>query len=133
LLEGIALAGHMTVHIGPPSVGNGGNNPVSIPPVNPVDYEFIYYTKSDMEFSLAISPGILFGTRSRFSGMYVAYGGGLVLDANGTGPGIYSSIGYNSDEDFGFNAEFKQALGFDFESESVLAPYALRVGLTFGF
>lgn len=127
-----AFAGEITVHIGPPSLGNGGNNPVSIPPVNPLDYEVIYLTKKDVEWNVAASPGLLVGSRSRFGSLYVSYGGGLVLDANGAGPGIYSSIGYNSNRKFGFNAEFKQALGFDFETESVLAPYALRLGVTFG-
>jgi hypothetical protein len=121
-------AGTLTVHVGPASVGSGGSNPISIPPTNPLDYEFIWLTDNDFESNYAVSPGFLFGNRTRMESLYVSLGGGLVIDANGTGPGIYSSLGYNTTGNAGFNAEFKQALGFDFGTETVLAPYAVRIG-----
>lgn len=128
-----AFAGELTVHIGPPSLGNGGSNPVSIPPVNPIEYEFIWLTDNDFESNIAVSPGLLFGNRSELGNLYFSLGGGLVINANGSGPGVYSSFGYSGDGTLAFNAEFKQALGFDFSSETILAPYAIRLGAVYRF
>ena len=132
LFAGKGVAGDLTVHLGPPSIGNGGNNPLSIPPVNPIDYEFTYITDGGFETNLGISPGLLFGKRSEFSsGLYGAIGAGLVLDFNGTGPGVYTSVGGNFGGDnsrFKFNVEFKQALAV--AGGRLISPYAFRLGLT---
>jgi hypothetical protein len=129
LLAAPALASQWTIHVGPPSVGNGGSNPVSLPPVNPIEYEVELCTDSGTEWNFAVTPGILAGARTTFAkNFYSSFGGGYVINANGSGPGIYSSLGANI---AWFNMEFKQALGFDFDSNSLLSPYAIRVGVTF--
>lgn len=127
-----ASAGELTVHVGPPATGNGGTNPVSVPPVNFVEYEVQWVTASGFESNIAVTPGLLFGGRSKLgNNFYVAMGGGFVLDANGGGPGVYSSLGYTGPGTTAFNAEFKQALGYDTEAKKVVSPYAIRVGLSF--
>lgn len=128
-----ALATEITAHVGPPSVGAGGANPVSVPPTNPLEWEFEYVTDKDYEFNLAATPGLLFGARSENSnGVYVSFGGGLVISSNGAGPGVYSSFGYNSGgKTYKFNAEVKQAVGFNFSTNALISPYALRLGMTF--
>lgn len=128
-----ALAGSLTVHVGPASVGNGGSNPLAIPPVDPLQYEFIWLTDKDFESNISVSPGFLFGNRTRMGTLYVGLGGGLVIDANGVGPGVYSSIGYNGTGKIAFNAEFKQALGYDYEADTIIAPYAIRLGASYKF
>lgn len=123
-----ALAGTFTVHVGPPAIGNGGPNPISIPPVRVVEYELQYCTDAGTEWNLAQTPGILVGSRTVFaSSYYVSLGGGMVISANGTGPGVYSSIGANFDW---FNLEFKQAVGFDYDANQLISPYAIRIGAT---
>lgn len=127
-----AAAGSMTVHVGPPSVGSGGSNPVSIPPVNPLEYELIYVTDKDYEFCGAISPGLLFGKRSDVNGgLYVSFGGGLIIDGNGSGLGGYSAFGWETKGSVRFNAEYKQALGYAFGRGNVLNPFAIRLGVSF--
>lgn len=124
-----AVAGQLTVHVGPPSVGNGGSNPISIPPVNLYEYEVEYIGNSGNEWNFSVTPGILYGSRSVFAkDYYASFGGGYVINVNGSGPGIYASIGANLKW---FNMEFKQALGFDFDANRMLSPYAIRVGVTF--
>jgi hypothetical protein len=128
-----AYGGDMTVHVGPPSLGSGGSNPVSFPPVNPLEYEIIYITDARTEFCLAAVPGLLFGKRSdsSSSGAYISFGGGLVIDSNGAGPGVYSSFGWESKGSIRFNAEYKQAVGFDFGGDTIISPFAIRVGAAF--
>lgn len=123
-----AMAGTLTVHIGPPSVGTGGTNPTSIPPFDPLEYEVEWITKGGFESNIAITPGILFGARSRMEHLYVGFGGGLVISANGTGPGCYTSFGVNAAH---FNAEIKQAIGWDFGANQMVSPYAIRLGMSF--
>ena len=130
----VAAAGSITLHLGPPGVGSGGANPVSIPPTNILEYELEYITNNDFETCLGISPGIFFGKRTRVSsgGAYVGLGGGAVIDTNGAGPGIYSSLGFNSSgKVIQFNAEVKQAIGIDFSHHILISPYAVRIGATF--
>lgn len=122
----------VTVHVGPPSIGNGGSNPISVPPVDLQEYEVTLVTKSGFESNIAITPGLLFGIRDTFnSDFYVSFGGGLVIDANGTGPGAYSAFGIDRGQKLRFNFEYKQALGFDFGSSTMLCPYAVRIGASY--
>ena len=129
-----AFAGALTLHVGPPGIGSGGANPLSIPPVNILEYEVEYITSNDFETCLSVSPGIFFGKRTRIlrGSTYVGLGGGIVIDTNGAGPGAYSSIGYNTSGSFiQFNMEVKQAIGIDSTSHKLISPYALRIGATF--
>lgn len=127
-----ASAGEIIVHVGPPSVGQGGSNPLSVPPINPIEYEFEWISPKGFEANIGITPGLLFGIRSQTGGgFYVGAGGGLVISANGVGPGAYSSFGINVGKKVFFNAELKQALGIALQSNSIISPYALRVGMGF--
>ncbi len=121
----------LTVHVGPPSVGAGGSNPLSLPPLNPVEYEVVYLTDAGREWSIGLVPGILYGGRFQQGIFYVGVGGGLVISANGGGPGIYSSFGLDAGDRIKFNIEIKQALGIDLGSTGIVSPYALRIGATF--
>lgn len=123
----------LTIHVGPPSVGAGGSNPISIPPVQPVEYEVVYLTDKDREWSVGLVPGLLYGARFYQNPFYVGLGGGLVISVNGGGPGIYSSFGVNLGQSIQFNFEFKKALGLNLGSTSLVSPYALRMGVSFPF
>jgi hypothetical protein len=126
-----AEAGRLTAHFGPPAAGGGGANPVGIPPVDEADWEIEYVTDKDWETNVSIFPGLLFGRRSRLTnGVYVSGGGGLVMSLNGVGPGIYTALGWNYSW---LNVEYEQALGFDFSGDSLVSPYALRIGFGFDF
>jgi hypothetical protein len=125
-----ANAGEIIVHVGPPSVGQGGTNPLSVPPINPIEYEVQWISPRGFEANFGITPGLLFGARTPFSsGLYVGVGGGLVISANGVGPGAYSSFGWNLGKKIFFNTEFKQAIGIALNNNKLISPYALRVGM----
>lgn len=127
-----AQASLLTVHIGPPAIGTGGSNPLSIPPTNPIEYEVSYVSASKFESNISLSPGLLFGYRAGDDrGLYFGMGGGLVISSNGTGPGVYSSVGYHIGESIKFNIEFKQALGYALSSAHLVSPYAIRAGISF--
>ena len=130
-----AAASTVIFHVGPPSLGTGGANPISLPPVNIYEYELEYVTQSDWEADLAIIPGVFVGKRSRTQGggSYVSFGGGYAIDANGSGPGVYSALGYDYGKTIAWNFEFKQAIGYDFSKSTVVSPYALRIGAAFNF
>jgi hypothetical protein len=122
-----AIAGPLTLRMGPPGVGTGGTNPVGIPP-SAQDLDISYVTKSGWETSLSVVPGLFLGKRLDFKGPYMSLGGGVALSANGVGPGPYSAFGYDiGSGSFRFNIEYKQALGVT--TSGIVAPYALRVGI----
>jgi hypothetical protein len=127
-----SLYAQYTLHVGPVSIGSGGPNPISIPPINPLEYEFVWLRPGNQEVSLSISPGVFYGKRLKFSyGTYFSMGGGLVFDLNGLGPGIYSAFGYDGcGSYFCFNIEYKKALGITLKN--IISPYAVRIGVTFG-
>lgn len=122
--------GDLTVHIGPASVGGGGPNPISIPPINPLDYEFVWLTENHTEWSLSLFPGLLYGYRAVMqSGGYISAGAGMVLNIHGVGPGFYTAFGFDHCAWLCFNVEYKQAIGFI--PGMLINPYALRIGLVF--
>lgn len=127
------FAGELVINVGPPAVGAGGPNPVSIPPINPAEYQIAYATDHDWETSVSASPGLFFGRKSRTGSVYVGMGGGLVIDANGSGPGVDASLGYEAGKGVKFNAELRQAIGYSFGRRTVLSPYAIRLGVAFEF
>lgn len=133
LLSSKLYASSITAHIGPPALGSGGPNPLSIPPTNPLDYEFIYLTDSKKEIVLGITPGIFYGMREEFQkGFYMSFGGGVVINQAGVGPGIYTAFGFEGFCSYAcFNAEYKQALGI--RKNSLISPYAIRLGATYRF
>jgi len=117
----------LTMRLGPPGAGNGGPNPMSIPPGVP-DIEVTWLTSRNFEVNVALVPGLLFGQRWKGpEGIYVSGGGGLVINANGVGLGGYTGFGYEAGTGrIRFNAEFKQALGI--AGGGLISPYALRIG-----
>lgn len=127
-----AQGGTVTVHVGPPAIGSGGPNPISIPPLRITEYEVTYVTASKFESNISVTPGLLFGYRAGESrGVYYGLGGGLVIGGNGVGPGVYSSIGLNLGDTYKFNIEYKQALGLVIGGGRLISPYAVRIGMTF--
>ena len=126
-----AVAGTFTFRFGPPSLGQGGANPLGIPPGS-TDIEASYLTDGLWETSLSISPGLLIGKRHKINNFYVGLGGGLIIDANGSGLGPYSSFGWESSgSSVRYGIEYKQALGIT--GGGMISPYALRAGLGFVF
>ncbi|MDD9950681.1 MAG: hypothetical protein OXT67_03855 [Zetaproteobacteria bacterium] len=125
----IACGGDLMLKLGPPGVGNGGPNPLSIPPASLLDYEVSYLSSSDVEYSLSVVPGILVGVRhSNDSGVFAGVGGGLVISGLGSGLGGYYSVGYRSStRPYAFEIDLKQAFGLG--SGQLLTVYALRMGL----
>lgn len=129
----IVAKADITVHVGPPGLGRGGTNPLSLPPLSPLEYEVVWINSLSQEYTFSISPGFFFGYRHGvWRALYLSGGGGLVINANGLGPGVYSALGYDFciSSFFCFNAEYKQALGISYEA-FFLSPYAIRLGLTF--
>ncbi len=122
----------LTLHVGPIAGGAGGSNPISIPPVNIAEYELVYLTEDKTEWSLSIVPGVLYGYRSFLTkNAYVSLGGGIVLNFNGVGPGVYSALGYEFCFGPCFNVEYKQAVGHT--GRQLISAYAVRVGVSFDY
>ena len=120
----------LTLHLGPAAIGGGGANPLSIPPVNPLEYELVWLTDSHTEWSFGIVPGFLYGYRSAMGyGAYLSLGGGLVINRHGGGPGVYAAFGYSSCAWFCFNIEYKKAIGI--LPGMLIDPYAIRLGAVF--
>lgn len=112
--------------IGPTSLGVGGSNPPS--GIRAYEYQGLLLF-DDHEFLFSVAPGIFWSKRSSTKGAYISFGGGMVVDANGIGPGVNAGFGYNAFcEDQCLNIEFRKAIGF--VSGHILAPYAVRIGLT---
>ena len=126
-----SLASELVVKVGPASPGNGGSNPLALPPVDPLQYEFSYITDDDTEWSFGIVPGLFYGYRVKTEyDLYLSYGFGLAIGANGTGPGIYTAIGKEFTCGFVcFFAEYKQALGL--AGATIISPYAIRLGVSY--
>lgn len=128
-LAGTARAGSMTVSIGPEQVGNGGAYPMAMPPTDPFQWAFTAVTDGGFETTLSLCPGIILGHRFKADGIYVAVGGGIIIDANGVGAGPYSSFGYESgggSAGVHFTASYTQAIGFS--GGRYRAPSAMRFG-----
>ena len=127
-----AYAGELTLRFGPAGLGNGGTNPLGIPP-GPTDFDLTWLTASDWETSVSVSPGIFVGKRAwHESGLYLGVGGGIVISGNGVGVGPYAGIGGSPGEGpFRFNIELKQALGMT--SIGLISPYAFRLGVSYDF
>lgn len=122
-------ASGFAVRVGPPGIGRGGTNPITL---GPTDWQFEYISDSLLETHLSVT-GIFVGRRHPFSnGAYVSVGGGLPISANGTGLGVYSSFGV--DLICGlvcFSAEYQQAVGIS--GSTIISPYAVRLGISSWF
>ena len=128
-------AGQLTVQVGPPSIGMGGANPVSLPPLNPLEYAFIWIQENKSEWLFSIVPGLMYGKRMQLSDrFYTSLNVGLVINANGEGVGVGNAFGYSSGRFLGifsFNAELRQTIAIS--RFRLISPYAIRIGLTTSF
>lgn len=123
-----------TLHvlIGPPSIGQGGSNPVSVPPANPVDWQFTYVTDQNSEWLVSVVPGLLWGKRFYQGGLYAALGGGLLVTSSGVGVGVDHAYGYESEpflKRFRYQIEYRQVLGVG--NYGWQFPYTFRMGLSY--
>lgn len=111
--------------LGPPSVGQGGPNPITF---SPVEYQLQYLHSNNLEANASFT-GLFLGKRHPFAnGAYVSAGGGLVLSANGGGFGVYTAFGadFFCGTNVCMSAEYIKALGL--ASDGIVSPYAVRIG-----
>lgn len=122
------LANGITLNVGPLSGGQGGSNPLAIPPLNFSEYQLVYTTSQNSEFVLGIIPGIFYGVRTSERGpFYASIGAGLVIGYGGGGPGIMSSVGLNAFCSLVcLNVEYRQAIAPS--GKSLISPFAVRIG-----
>ncbi len=108
-------------------MGNGGSNPVGLPPAA-TDYELGFWTESGFEMSLGI-PCLCIGGRMESSwGGYLSLGGALVVNASGAGPGGYYAFGMQRMQGtIRWGIEYKAAVGVG--GGGLLLPYSLRASL----
>lgn len=132
LLTGKAYAGRFGALVGPPSLGQGGSNPVSIPPGNPTDWQLTYLTEQDREYVLSVIPGLFYGQRWRKDSLSIGFAGGLLISTNGVGVGLSQSLHWESEvfwDDWRFEAEYRQVIGVT--KIGLEFPYAIRLGVSF--
>lgn len=131
-LPSTAAAGGLSIRFGPPSIGTGGANPVSIPP-GVIDSQLGLVSKSGIEGSLSVT-GLFVGYRHPFAwGGYVSLGGGLAIARLALAPAIYSAFGMDllCGGWFCWSTEFIQAVGYG--GAGLGHPYAFRTGVSTWF
>lgn len=132
LCPSVLQARTLHVLIGPPSIGQGGSNPVSVPPANPVDWQFTYVTEQNREWLVSLVPGLLWGQRFYKEGFYAALGGGLLVTSSGLGIGVDHAYGYESGpflKRFRYQVEYRQVIGIG--NYGWQFPYTFRMGLSY--
>lgn len=120
--------------LGPPSLGQGGSNPLSIPPANPADWQLNYVNEAQRETVYSLLPGILYGQRFYLDQLYAALGGGLLFTSGGLGIGVYHAVGYQSEKflkSLRMHVEYRQVIGL--ANYGAQFPYTLRLGLSYEF
>ncbi len=125
-------ASSVALLLGPGIAGNGGSNPIGLPP-GLTDIAVKYVTSGGSELTLSVVPGVLFGKRYVDGGFYTSLGAGILVSASGVGLGAYSSFGYVSGSGSGihFNAEYTQTIGAN--GKGWTAPGAGRIGAVWSF
>jgi hypothetical protein len=127
-----ADASSIALRFGPPSLGGGGTNPLSIPP-QAMDMELVYVTSTNKEISFGLVPGILFGARmADRSGLYFSGGGGIIFNPDLATLGVYTAVGYSpACKAWCFEMEYKQSAGP--YRGNLVTPYAVRAGAAYRF
>lgn len=126
-VEGFGSA--FSFQTGATSIGSGGPNSLGVPPRS-TDIGLTYITKSLLELNLNLM-GITVGRRyySKWGGI-LGLGGGMVLDANGLGPGITALFGYEffrTKGGYALSLEYAPSLGLSFQG-IIISPYIMRIG-----
>src|SRR5688572_586401 len=132
LCPGALQAKTLHVLLGPPSIGHGGSNPVSVPPMNPVDWQFTYVTDANQEWLVSLVPGLLWGQRFYQGGLYAALGGGLLMTSSGVGVGLDHAYGYESGpflKRLRYQVEYRQVIGVS--EYGWQFPYTFRMGFSY--
>lgn len=127
-----AAAATLSALLGPPSLGQGGSNPLSIPPGNPLDWQASYRSDEGREWMLSLVPGVYYGQRWTKDRLTLGLGGGLLVGANGLGLGFYQSLGFATPafwKRYHFEAEYRQLIGYT--NIGLEFPYTLRMGLSY--
>ena len=124
-----AASASLGLHFGPPSLGSGGPNPLSIPP-GLADIGFSYQTNNQTDLQLSLV-GIGFGKRIVYqSGGYLSLGGAIPFSINGIGLGVYSIFGWQLFElgsGIAGNIEYLQMTGLSYLG--LVSPYSIRIGV----
>ena len=124
--------GRVSVLMGPPSMGQGGSNPLSLPP-SALDFHASYVTSEQSEFTLSVVPGAFYGKRWLGEhGLRAGFGAGVLLSLFGIGPALYQSVGWESPrlwDKLRLDAEFRQLVGVT--EIGLEFPYVLRMGLSY--
>lgn len=125
------LASEVQLKLGPASVGNGGTNPLGIPP-GATDIDITYLTESDLHIAVSVSPGISIGQLFRHGSLFGVLGGGLAISVNGAALALFSAVGWQRSfhEDFSYLIEYRSAIG---AGAYIITPYALRMGVGYEF
>lgn len=129
-----AFAGRLSALLGPPSLGQGGSNPISVPPANPLDWQLSWLTDKDQEFMLSVIPGFFYSQRWRKDQFAIGFGGGLLISANGPGVGLSQSLHWESTPfwtNWRLEAEYRQVIGVT--EIGAEFPYAIRFGTGYQF
>ncbi|RYZ67039.1 MAG: hypothetical protein EOP09_11700, partial [Proteobacteria bacterium] len=110
-----AEAGRLSALLGPPSLGQGGSNPVSVPPLNAIDWQIHYVTDHDTEFMASVIPGFFCGKRWRKDQFSIGFAAGLLISANGPGVGLSQSLSWETEPfwtNWRLEAEYRQVIGY---------------------
>ncbi|MBC7660009.1 MAG: hypothetical protein H7249_09900 [Chitinophagaceae bacterium] len=127
-------AARISLMLGPPSLGQGGANPISIPPIDPIEYQFSYITDDNREFMVSVIPGLFYGQRFTLDTITIGLGAGLVISTAGVGLGVYQSVGWDSRlfwKHYRASAEYRQVIGYT--AVGAEFPYAIRIGVGYEF
>jgi hypothetical protein len=128
----LAEAGQFHLLLGPPSLGQGGSNPVSFPPLNPVDWQLTWLSDQKTEWVFSLIPGFFYGRRFYQGSFYAALGGGLLITPSGVGVGVDHAYGYESQpflRNFRLQFEYRQIIGM--AKYGWQFPYTFRIGVSY--
>ena len=127
-------ASSIEVVIGPPSLGQGGSNPISVPPVNIIDWQVAYVNDNAREMVFSIVPGFFYGQRWYLDQFYAALDAGLLVTTSGLGLGVANAFGYHTGKFWKHmraQAEYRQIFGI--ARYGFQYPYTVRLGVTYEF